>query len=53
MRGTQLLSLVQVSRPVDSFMRLMKPGKPFWRANWTITDHPDLFQPLVEDDIRC
>ena len=46
-------SVVQVSRPVDSFMRLMKPGKPFERANWTITDHPDLFQPLVEDDIRC
>ncbi|KAK9803663.1 hypothetical protein WJX72_009392 [[Myrmecia] bisecta] len=42
----------EVSRPVDGFMTRIKAGKPFWRANWAITDHPELFQPLVEEDIR-
>ena len=41
----------KVSKPVDAFMQRLSPPKPFWRANWAITDHPQLFQPLTEDDI--
>ena len=41
----------EVSKPVDAFMRRLSPPKPFWRANWAITDHPQLFQPLTEEDI--
>lgn len=41
----------EVSKPVDAFMQRLSPPKPFWRANWAITDHPQLFQPLTEEDI--
>lgn len=41
----------EVSKTVDNFMRRLSPPKPFWRANWAITDHPQLFQPLTEEDI--
>ncbi|KAL3134025.1 hypothetical protein ABBQ32_008459 [Trebouxia sp. C0010 RCD-2024] len=41
----------EVSKSVDAFMQRLSPSRPFWRANWAITDHPDLFQPLTEDDI--
>jgi hypothetical protein len=41
-----------ILKPVNAFMNRITPAKPFWRANWTISDNPELFQPLVEDDIR-
>jgi len=28
----------KISRRVDAFMRKLSAEKPFWRANWTITD---------------
>lgn len=42
----------EIQRPVDGFMMRLATGKPFTRANWTITDNPILFQPLEEDIIR-
>ncbi|KAK9904897.1 hypothetical protein WJX75_005075 [Coccomyxa subellipsoidea] len=41
----------QMLKPVSNFMDRLAPNKPFYRANWTISDNPELFQPLVEEDI--
>lgn len=35
----------KLARPVDRFFERMKPDKPVWRLNWSLTDDPELFQP--------
>ncbi len=35
----------KLARPVDRFFGLIKPDKPVWRANWSLIDSPELFQP--------
>ncbi len=34
---------------VDRFFERLKLGKIVWRVNWSLTDLPDLFQPLRPD----
>ncbi|EIE18797.1 hypothetical protein COCSUDRAFT_20416 [Coccomyxa subellipsoidea C-169] len=41
----------EILKPVSNFMSRIAPNKPFYRANWTISDNPELFQPLVEENI--
>ena len=35
----------RLSAPADRFMAALEPGRLVWRANWSLTDVPDLFQP--------
>ncbi|HZT52481.1 MAG TPA: DUF3445 domain-containing protein [Stellaceae bacterium] len=35
----------RLERPVDRFFAHLRPGRPVWRLNWTIVDHPAAFQP--------
>ncbi len=35
----------RLARPVDRFMRLLKPGHIACRLNWSLLDDPALFQP--------
>lgn len=35
----------KLGRPVDRFMAMLKPDKPVWRVNWSLSDDPTLFQP--------
>lgn len=32
---------------VDATLRRLVPARPVWRSNWTLTDDPALFQPVV------
>jgi len=34
-----------LGRPVDRFFTLLRADKPVWRVNWSLLDHPALFQP--------
>jgi hypothetical protein len=51
--GKDMLSVHQpVSRyaqhigaPVDTLLRRLAVDRPLWRSNWTLEDHPALFQP--------
>lgn len=44
--------------PVDTLLRRLSVERPLWRSNWTLEDHPALFQPesppapLVDDPAR-
>ena len=33
-------------RPVDRFFDKLDVNKPVWRVNWSLTDDPDLYQPI-------
>lgn len=35
----------KLERPVDRFFERLKPDKPVWRLNWSLTDDPELHQP--------
>ncbi|MEQ8707860.1 MAG: DUF3445 domain-containing protein [Rhodospirillales bacterium] len=35
----------ELARPVDRFFDMLKPGRPVWRANWSLHQDPELFQP--------
>jgi hypothetical protein len=35
----------KLERPVDRFFERLKPDKPVWRLNWSLTDDPALHQP--------
>jgi dimethylamine monooxygenase subunit A len=35
----------ELSRPTNSFFDRLRPDRSYWRLNWTLLDHPDLFQP--------
>ena len=37
-----------ISNAVDQFLARVKPGKPFIRSNWSVTDSPRLFRPMTE-----
>ncbi len=34
-----------LSTPTNSFFDRLRPERSYWRLNWTLLDHPDLFQP--------
>ena len=36
----------KLSRPVDRFFDKLTVEKPVWRVNWSLTDDPDLYQPV-------
>ena len=36
----------KLSRPVDRFLDKLTVEKPVWRLNWSLTDDPDLYQPV-------
>ena len=44
-----------IGPPVDTLLRRLSVERPLWRSNWTLEDHPALFQPesppapLVDD----
>jgi hypothetical protein len=35
----------ELSTPTNSFFDRLRPERSFWRLNWTLLDHPDLYQP--------
>mgnify|MGYP003653791967 CR=1 FL=1 len=35
----------ELARPVDRFFDMLKPERPVWRANWSLHQDPELFQP--------
>lgn len=35
----------ELSAPTNSFFERLRPERSYWRLNWTLLDHPDLFQP--------
>ncbi len=39
----------RLAGPVDRFMDRLGVGRPAWRLNWNLVDHPDLFQPTAGD----
>lgn len=47
-----------IGTPVDTLLRRLTVDRPLWRSNWTLEDHPALFQPeppvapLVDDPSR-
>lgn len=47
-----------LGQPVDTLLRRLTVDRPLWRSNWTLEDHPALFQPvgpptpLVDDPAR-
>ena len=34
-----------IGAPVDTVLRRLTVDRPLWRSNWTLEDHPALFQP--------
>lgn len=36
----------KLARPVDRFFDKLDINKPVWRVNWSLTDDPDLYQPI-------
>jgi hypothetical protein len=36
-----------IGPPVDTLLRRLTVDRPLWRSNWTLEDHPSLFQPEV------
>lgn len=35
----------RLAGPADRFLGTLEPDRPVWRANWSLTDDPELFQP--------
>ena len=35
----------ELTRPVDRFFDMLKPERPVWRANWSLHQDPELYQP--------
>jgi hypothetical protein len=35
----------ELSTPTNSFFDRLRPERSYWRLNWTLLDHADLFQP--------
>lgn len=35
----------ELSAPTNSFFDRLRAERSYWRLNWTLLDHPDLFQP--------
>ncbi|NBR76905.1 MAG: DUF3445 domain-containing protein, partial [Actinobacteria bacterium] len=38
-----------IGAAVDTTLTRLSPDKPIWRSNWTLEDHPALFQPYSPD----
>jgi hypothetical protein len=38
-----------IGSAVDTTLARLSPDKPIWRSNWTLEDHPALFQPFSPD----
>jgi hypothetical protein len=38
-----------IGSAVDTTLTRLSPDKPIWRSNWTLEDHPALFQPYPPD----
>jgi hypothetical protein len=38
-----------IGAAVDTTLTRLSPDKPVWRSNWTLEDHPALFQPYSPD----
>jgi hypothetical protein len=38
-----------IGAAVDTTLTRLSPEKPSWRSNWTLEDHPALFQPYSPD----
>ena len=38
-----------IGAAVDTTLTRLSPEKPIWRSNWTLEDHPALFQPQSPD----
>ncbi|NBP50136.1 MAG: DUF3445 domain-containing protein [Actinobacteria bacterium] len=38
-----------IGAAVDTLLRRLSADRPVWRSNWTLVDHPALFQPEVPD----
>ena len=38
-----------IGAAVDTVLRRLSAERPVWRSNWTLVDHPALFQPEVPD----
>jgi len=38
-----------IGSAVDTTLSRLSPDKPIWRSNWTLEDHPALFQPFSPD----
>ena len=38
-----------IGAAVDTTLTRLSPEKPIWRSNWTLEDHPALFQPYSPD----
>lgn len=38
-----------IGAAVDTTLTRLSPEKPVWRSNWTLEDHPALFQPQSPD----
>ena len=38
-----------IGAAVDTTLTRLSPEKPIWRSNWTLEDHPALFQPHSPD----
>ena len=38
-----------IGAPVDTLLRRLSVDRPLWRSNWTLEDHPALFQPEPPD----
>ncbi len=38
-----------IGAAVDTTLTRLSPDKPIWRSNWTLEDHPALFQPYPPD----
>ena len=36
----------KLARPVDRFFDKLDVNRPVWRVNWSLTDDPDLYQPI-------
>jgi hypothetical protein len=36
----------KLARPVDRYFDKLDINKPVWRVNWSLTDDPDLYQPI-------
>lgn len=36
-----------IGAAVDTTLTRLSPDKPVWRSNWTLEDHPALFQPFT------
>lgn len=39
----------QIGAAVDTTLQRLTVDRPIWRSNWTLEDHPSLFQPMSPD----